>query len=72
MTIPTIQKIAAALKVANNEIYAHVRYNVHDDNWEVWIRGKPVEVNFKSHDEAENRCEDLNYEFMASKIMECL
>lgn len=65
----TIQKIAAALKQANEEIHAHVRYNFRHETWEVWVDGTPVEVNFKSHDEAEDRCENLNYEYAARKVL---
>lgn len=67
-----IQKIALALKAANDEIYAHVRYNHRHDTWELWVDGKPVEVNFKSHDEAEDRCETLNYEYAARKVVEVI
>lgn len=67
-----LQKVAQALKAANDELHAVIKYNVHHDTWEIWIRGKPVEVNFKIHDEAENRCEALNYEYAARKAVEAL
>lgn len=66
----TIQKVADALKAANDELHAIVKYNVYHNTWEVWIRNKPVEVNFKNHDEAENRCETLNYEYAARKAID--
>jgi hypothetical protein len=68
----TLQKVAAALKAANDKLYAIVKYNVRDGSWEIWIDNKPAEVNFKDFDKAEDRCEELNYEYAARKAMEVL
>lgn len=38
--------------------------------WEVWVRDEPKDVNFKNHSDAEDRCEALNFEFMARKVWE--
>ena len=72
MTTTTIQKIAAALKAANEEIHAQVRYNPRHHTWEVWVENKAYEVNFKDFNEAEDRCENLNYEYAARKVLESL
>lgn len=68
----TIQRVSAALKAANDELYAIIKYNVRDGSWEIWIDNKPAEVNFKDFDKAEDRCEELNYEYAARKAIEVI
>ena len=68
----TLQKVADAIKAANDELYAILKYNVRDTSWEIWIDNKPAEVNFKDYNKAEDRCEDLNYLYAARKAVEAL
>lgn len=70
MTDPNLKKIANILKENSDSIYAHVRYNAAHKTWEVWIKTDPAEVNFKNHGEAEDRCEQLNFEYQARKVWE--
>lgn len=67
-----IQKIADALKQAHDEHHAILKYNPIDDRWEIWVGNKPHFVNINSHDEAEEKCESLNYEYAARKAIEAL
>ena len=68
----TLQKVADAIKTANDDLYAILKYNVRDASWEIWIDNKPAEVNFKDYDKAEDRCEELNYLYAARKAVEAL
>lgn len=68
----TLQRVAAALKAANDELHAIVKYNVRESAWEIWINNKPAEVNFKDFDKAEDRCEELNYAYAARKVIEVI
>lgn len=61
-----INQMASALKDANEKPYAHVRFNIAFLNWEVWTNDHPHYVNC-THDEAEDLCEKLNYEYMAKE-----
>lgn len=70
MTTPNVKKIASILKENSDSIHAHVRYNAAHKTWEVWVRSEPAEVNFNRHDDAEDRAETLNFEFMARKVWE--
>lgn len=67
-----LQKVALALKAANEKHYAVLKINAHDMTWEVWVEGKAAEVNFKNHSDAFTRCETLNYEYAARKAVEAL
>lgn len=67
-----ILKVANILKLADEQRYAHVRYNVSNHTWEVWVDNKPALVNFSDNNKAEDKCEYLNYEYMASKVLERL
>lgn len=67
-----LQKVANAIKAANDDLYAILKYNVRDSSWEIWIDNKPAEVNFKDYNKAEDRCEDLNYLYAARKAVEAL
>ena len=69
---PTIEKVAKALRQANEELYAILKFNVHDHTWEIWIDKEPYLVNIKSHDDAESACEGLNYRYAARKAVEAL
>jgi len=68
----TLQKVADAIKTANDDLYAILKYNVRDASWEIWIYNNPAEVNFKDYNKAEDRCEDLNYLYAARKAVEAL
>ncbi len=72
MTDTNIKKIAAILKESQDSIYSHVRYNAAHKTWEVWIKNKPAQVNFKLHSEAEDRSEQLNFEHQARKVWESM
>lgn len=69
---PIIYKVAAALKQANEELYAIIKFNVDHKTWEIWIDNKPYLVNYASFDEAEDKCEELNYEYAAKKAVEAI
>jgi hypothetical protein len=67
-----LQKVADAIKAANDDLYAILKYNIRDSSWEIWIDNKTAEVNFKDYNKAEDRCEDLNYLYAARKAVEAL
>lgn len=64
-----IQKVSLALKEANDKRHAQVRFNLRDQTWEIWIDDKPAIVNMKDHEWAENKADELNYEYMARRAI---
>ena len=64
-----LQKVTSTLKEANDKRYAQVRFNLRDQTWEIWIDEKPAIVNMKDHEWAENKADELNYEYMARRAI---
>jgi len=67
-----LEKVADALRQANEELYSILKFNPKDHTWEIWVDSKPYLVNIKSHHDAEARCENLNYRYAATKAIESL
>lgn len=65
-----IKILAKAIKDASERTPYQVRYNHKNDTWEIWNYDQPYIVNVKSHDDIENSCEQMNFEYVAEKVME--